>query len=358
MIFLIMNTLLILLLIPFMPIWMLGGVFSSENFIAGKTNQATEEISNKKESVQENCDRFENADNGEKSAGSNEFNLLPIDTVYASGFIPVREANARDLKIWAGSSVAIDVGSGTILHYDNGRKRTQIASLTKMMTAILAMENIKDLNEEVVITKEALDVSGTIVGCPTSVFCNGNRMYEGEKVKVIDLMKAMLMNSANDAATILGIQIAGSSDKFVQMMNDETKKLGLKDTHFCTPSGLEIDGQEDQCYSSAYDIARVAAYSLQYDTIWNIMRISEDRFYSTDGKYMHELKNTDQLLNNLPNCIGGKTGFTPMAGKSLLLGATDPSGKHKIIAVVLNDETRWEDMKTLIDWVFENYKWK
>jgi serine-type D-Ala-D-Ala carboxypeptidase (penicillin-binding protein 5/6) len=353
-----MLNVLLTLILPFIPIWMYG------NFTTVVSTQKT------------NCDSGQTSTcfsgpkvlgeedragvNGGKSdnSGFNSYNIFPIDKAQASGLMPIRINNVSDVKLWAGSSVAIDVDSGTILHYENGRKRTQIASLTKMMTAVLVMEKIKNLNEEVVIPKEALNVAGTVVGCPTSTFCDGNRMYSGEKIKAMDLLKVMLMNSANDAATALGIHIAGSTDQFVEMMNIKSKSLGLTDTHFCTPSGLEIDGEEDQCYSSAYDIARIAAYSLRYDTIWNMMRIPEGQFYSTDGKYMHVLKNTDLLLNTLPNCLGGKTGFTPLAGKSLLLGATEATGKHKIISVVLNDEKRWDDMKFLVNWISQNYKWQ
>jgi D-alanyl-D-alanine carboxypeptidase (penicillin-binding protein 5/6) len=284
--------------------------------------------------------------------------VFPIDSVLASGLIPTRKTGVPDFKVWAGSSVAIDADTGTILHYENGRKRTQIASLTKVMTAILTVENIKDLDEEVTITRDSVNMVGTIVGCPTSVFCNGTRMHEGEKVRAIDLLKVMLMNSANDAATALGAHIAGSPEKFTEMMNGKAEEMGLRDTNFCTPSGLEIDGKEDQCYSSAYDIARIAAYSMKYDVIWNIMKIPDGKFYSIDGKCEHDLKNTDMLLNTLPNCIGGKTGFTPLAGKSLMLGAEDPTGKHKIVAILLNDEQRWDDMKALVNWIFENYKWQ
>lgn len=278
--------------------------------------------------------------------------------VASTGLVPQRKSNCPDLKMWAGSSVAIDVESGTILHYDNGRKQTQIASLTKMMTAILTVEDIPNLNTEITIRKEGLHVDGTVVGCPTSVFCNGNRMYAGEKVHAIDLLKAMLLNSANDAATSLGIHISGTPDAFVDKMNQRAKDMGLVDTHFCTPSGLEKDGHENECYSSAYDIARIAAASMQYNLIWDIMKIPEGQFYSTDGKYMHLLKNTDMLLGNVSNCLGGKTGFTPLAGKSLLLGSTDPTGKHKVITVLLNDEKRWDDMKSLLNWVYNNYTWK
>jgi len=286
-------------------------------------------------------------------------NSLLSENVYASGFLPVKKDDYQDLKLWAGSSVAIDVDSGTVLHFDNAKKRTQIASLTKMMTAILAIENIKDLNKEIVtIPSEAMLIQGTIVGCPRTGFCPSNRLYAGEKVYAIDLLKAMLMNSANNAAYSLAVHIAGSEDKFVDMMNEKAKELGLTDTHFCTASGLEIDGQENECYSSAYDVAKIGAASLGYDLIWDIMKIPEGQFYSTDGKYMHVLKNTDLLLGTTPNCLGGKTGFTPMAGKSLLLGLTDAGQKHRVISVLLNDENRWEDMKTLNSWIFNNYVWK
>lgn len=285
-------------------------------------------------------------------------NYFPVEISQMATLIPARKENGPDLKIWAGSSVAIDAESGTILHFDNGKKKTQIASLTKLMTAILVMEKINNLNEEVIITKEAIHLPGTVVGCPRSGYCLSNRLYEGEKVRAGDLLKAMLMNSANDSATALAIHIGGSVEKFSRMMNDKTWELGLRDTNFCTPSGLEIDGQEEQCYSTAYDIARIGTYSLKYEKIWEIMRIPEERFFSADGKYMHELKNTDLLLTTLPNCLGGKTGFTPLAGKSLLTGVTDAAGQHKIIAVLLNDENRWEDMKVLTSWIWQNYIWK
>ncbi|HCU70675.1 MAG TPA: hypothetical protein DIC35_02875 [Candidatus Moranbacteria bacterium] len=343
------QTIVTFLIMPFAPFWLYGDMAANMN---GK-NISNIEICNTSD-----CKSSSSEEKFFDSEKLERHSVFPIDSVLASGLVPTRKENAPDLKIWAGSSVAIDADTGTIIHYENGRKRTQIASLTKMMTAILVVEKMKDLNEEVVITKEAVNMVGTVVGCPTSTFCNGNRMYAGEKVRAIDLLKVMLMNSANDAATALGIHIAGTSEGFVEMMNKKAKSMGLKDTNFCTASGLEIDGKEEECFSSAYDIARISAYSLKYDIIWEIMKIPDGKFYSTDGKYMHDLKNTDILLETLPNCIGGKTGFTPLAGKSLLLGAENPAGKHRIIAVILNDNQRWDDMRTLVNWVFDNHKWQ
>lgn len=344
------QSIITLLIIPFAPFWFYGDIAQNLHENSGAASEVCQTEYCPSNAIGEG--------NYFDSQSLEKHSLFPIDSVLASGLIPTRKAGVPDLKVWAGSSVAIDADTGTIIHYDDGRKRTQIASLTKMMTAVLAVEEIQDMNEEILITKESVNMIGTIVGCPTSVFCNGNRMYVGEKIRAIDLLKAMLMNSANDAATALAIHVGGTPENFVEMMNKKAKNMGLKDTNFCTPSGLETDGKEEQCFSSAYDIARIAAYSMKYDIIWEIMKIPDGKFYSTDGKYMHDLKNTDMLLETLPNCIGGKTGFTPLAGKSLLLGAEDSSGKHKVIAVILNDNQRWESMRTLVDWIFDNYKWQ
>lgn len=350
----IISLILLLVVLPLVPLWTWGKFSGLEKNVQTAICEITQ-LSFCQQPLTEK--KVAGAYQVEKASQQNQ-NYYPVEKNQPITLIPVRKENIPDLKIWAGSSVVIDVESGTIIHFDNGKKKTQIASLTKMMTAILVMEKINNLNEEVIITKEATHLPGTVVGCPRSGYCLSNRLYEGEKVRASDLLKAMLMNSANDSATALAIHIGGSVEKFSQMMNDKAWELGLRDTNFCTPSGLEIDGQEEQCHSTAYDIARVGAYSLKYEKIWEIMRIPEERFFSSNGKYMHELKNTDLLLSTLPNCLGGKTGFTPLAGKSLLTGMTDISGKHKIIAVLLNDENRWEDMKILTNWIWENYIWK
>ena len=338
-----------IILVPFVPVFMYGNLADTADIISGR-DKVLGESKNKDETAQD-CDvpEFES---------KASYSLFPLNYSGGQGFTPIRKPDFYEIRVWAGSSVAIDVDSGTILEYFDGRKRTQIASLTKLMTAVLAVEKIENLNEGVTITREALNVPGTVVGCPTSVLCTSNRMYAGEKITAGDLLKAMLLDSANDAAHALAIHISGSPEKFTAEMNEKAKSLGLKDTNFCTPSGLEIDGQESECYSSAYDIARIAAYSLKHELIWNTMRIEEAQIFSTDQKYMHQLKNTDLLLSEMPDCIGGKTGFTPMAGKSLLLAVSDPTKRHRVIAVILNDEDRWNDMKKLISWVFENYEWR
>lgn len=346
-----LNIIFAILIVPFLPVFMYGSLTNDVDHNKNIEGQA-QVLGEEKQKQEQNACQID---------GSQNFvsrDLFPVGEKIPSDSIPQRKDDYGDIKIWAGSSVVLDADSGTILAYENGRKQIQIASLTKIMTAILTVENVENLDETATITRDALQVDGTTVGCPTSVFCNSNRMFVGEKLSVRNLLKAMLLNSANDAATALAIHISKTPESFVKMMNEKAKSLGLKDTNFCTPSGLEIDGKESECYSSSYDIARIAAYSLKYNLIWDIMRIEEDQIYTTDGKYMHQLKNTDMLLSEMPNCLGGKTGFTPLAGKSLLTVAADPTGEHKIVSVILNDENRWEDMKKLVDWTFANYEWK
>jgi serine-type D-Ala-D-Ala carboxypeptidase (penicillin-binding protein 5/6) len=341
-----MNTFAALLTIVFLPTqFYLAGVFLKPKNLASLPAEKIEGVSDDKQK-QEKDPSFRSAIADPKK---NETALGE------SGFIPQRKKGFYEIKVFAGSSVVIDVASGTILHYDKGRTRMPIASLTKIMTAVLVMEKIKNLDEPVTIDEDAISADGTKVGCPTSVNCVAERLHLGEKVTAKDLLMAMLLNSANDAAIALGNYIAGSQQDFAKMMNKKAEELDLSDSHFCNPSGLDVDG----CYSSAYDLARITAYSMKYDLIWKIMKTQEISMNSCDGKYTHLLKNTDVLLGQIPNCLGGKTGFTYNAGKSLMLAVSDPvTGKHKVIAVILNDNNRWEDMRNLVDWTFENYEWK
>lgn len=272
---------------------------------------------------------------------------------------PVRKKGTSDLIVPnAHASLILDADSGTVLHSYKSKERRQIASLTKLLTAIITIEKISNLNEKAAVSEKAVYTEGTKVGCPRSGYCVSERLKVGEELSVKSLLKAMLMNSANDAAIVLAEHISGSQEKFAELMNEKVKELGLKDSHFCTPSGLEIDGRENEGYSSAYDIARIAAYSMKYDTIWKILRIPETEIVSTNGEYIHQIMNTDRLLGQLPNCLGGKTGFTPLAGYSLITAVADPTGKHKIIMAVLDDPYRWQDVQTMADWAFQSYEWR
>jgi len=297
---------------------------------------------------------------GVETAAINEFpNALPAPPAEPA---PIRLASATDLKVvGAHSSVVMDADSSTMLESDNAHEHRQIASLTKLMTAIFVMEKIKDLDEPVTIDEEEVYIEGTKIGCPRSGYCISQRLKVGEQLKAGELLKAMLMNSANDAAVALGKHIGGTQDKFADIMNAKAKAMGLADTHFCTPSGLDLDDEVAAagCYSSAHDIAAIAAYSLRYDKIWDTFRLPNNlTITSIDGKTVHTILNTDMVLDQVPNLIGGKTGFTPLAGYSLLMAAKDPSDKHTVISVLLDDPYRWSDIKTMFNWAFKSYSWQ
>lgn len=339
-----------ILMIVFFPLnsflFLQGGSLGSEK-VQAETNEAEKSLSH---GIVE----------GAETQKNDESPLPKKIEIFSSQYQSVRKENTVDLTLpGAHASVVIDADSGDILHYDKGRQQRQIASLTKLMTAVLVMEKIKNLNETVTIDEEAVYAEGTRIGCPRSGYCISQRLKENEKISARNLLQAMLMNSANDAAIALSKHISGSQESFAQLMNQKAKELGLSDTNFCTPSGLEIDGRESECYSSAYDIARIAAYSMRYDVIWEMFKMPNNSIVtSIDGKISHTILNTDLVIDQVPNLMGGKTGFTPLAGYSLLMGATDPTGKHRVVAVLLDDPTRWVDMKAALSWTFASYRWQ
>ena len=275
-------------------------------------------------------------------------------------FQPVRNAEMPDLAIpTAHAFVVVDADTGKILAGSHETNRRQIASLTKMMTAILAMEKIEDLDEPIEISEEEVYIEETKIGCPRSGYCISPRLKIGEKISARSLLQAMLINSANDAAVALGKHISGSQEKFADLMNQKAQQMGLTNTHFCTPSGLEPNGRESECYSSAADIAHIAAYSMRFDTIWNMFDYPNNcEINSCDGQTSHTLLNTDVAMSDIPGAMGAKTGFTPAAGYSLLLGASDSSKLHRVVVVVLDDPYRWQDIRMTITWTFEAYSWE
>lgn len=302
-----------------------------------------------------NTEELDNSEKGiEKTVSSSFGELLgaELDT-------PKKQEGVGEMYVRARSAIAIDADTGTILHYQDGKKKLAIASLTKVMSAIIVIENIEDLrNEIVVVDREAILTDGTKVGCPRSGYCISNRLQMGERVSALNLFDAMLMNSANDAAVALAKHIAGSQEEFAKMMNDKAREIGVKDTNFCNPSGLDDEENPGACYSTAYDFARITAYSLKHGEIWAAMKIKEKDFTNIEGSITHHLVNTDILLEQMPNCVGGKTGFTYEAGRSLMMTAHHPDQKDNIVvAVLLDDNYRWEDMKNLFNWVFSVYSW-
>jgi len=284
------------------------------------------------------------------------------DVLTRAIYQPVKKDNFSNLNVEnAHAAIVFDAGSGTILWEKNATEKRSIASITKLVTAMIVIDRMRDLDEVVVVPAEVANIEGTKVGCLTSTICSGERLHTGEKVRIRDLLRSMLIFSANDAATVLGIHVAGSEENFAKLMNARMKEIGAGNTNFCRPSGLEFDADVESCYSSAYDIARVIAHLLRYDKydiLWDMMREEETIFTSVDGSIEHELKNTNRLVGEMSNLVGAKTGFTPRAGYCLALTSVDETGEHNIVSIVLDDYHRFADVEMMSKWALDNYVWQ
>lgn len=253
---------------------------------------------------------------------------------------PIKDPFQISPVISAKSSIALDIDSEAVLYEKNAHKRVPIASITKLMTMLIILEE-NDLADTVKISKNAANTEGS------TMFLRTN-----EEITVENLLFGSLIQSANDATMALAEHNAGSEKKFVEKMNNKALELGLVNTHFSNPVGLDNKNN----YSSAYDVARLAKLVYQKDFIQNSATLKEKTVRSTDGNLTHKLTSTNDLLDSFLHIKGLKTGSTDSAGLCLVSIAENDDGKE-IISVVLNSPSRFTESKILLDWVFRSYKW-
>lgn len=262
---------------------------------------------------------IENKPNHPKKPQKNPYYISPI-------------INAR-------SGIAIDLESGGILFEKAAHDRLPIASITKLMTILIVLEE-NDKTELVTVSSNAATTEGS------KMF-----LRSGEKITLENLIYGALIHSANDAAIALAEHNAGNTQKFVQKMNQRTLKLGLLNTHFANPAGLDHPDN----YSSAYDIAILAKELLKHDKILEISEIKAINVKSIDGKIVHKLMTTNELLDSYLNVKGLKTGSTQMAG--LCLVAISKYQNKNVLTVLLNSPARFRETKILLDWTFRAFNW-
>lgn len=229
-----------------------------------------------------------------------------------------------------------------LARYYFGKKETEtckMASTTKIMTAIVVIENCTNLNDIVTISKKSAGTGGSRLGLSTD-----------DKITVEDLLYGLMMRSGNDAAVALAEYVAGSIDNFSNLMNSKAETLGLTSTHFSTPHGLDMDDH----YTTAYELAIIADYALKNDTFSKIVKTKT--YTITINGYPKTLSNTNELLGNLDGVYGVKTGFTNGANRCLVTSCK--RGNLDIICVVLGCDTkkdRTQDSIKLINYTFENF---
>ena len=264
-------------------------------------------------------------------------------------------AFAAELNLNSEAAILVEVSTGRILYEKNSTKQLYPASTTKILTAILVLENC-DLDEKVTVRETALN------NVPSGyVTCN---LQIGEQLTVNDLLYALMIPSANDAAYVLAEHVGGSVEGFSAMMNDKARALGCKTTHFVNPNGIH----DDSHYSTAYDLYLIADYAMKNETFRKIVATTEYTLPATE-QYPSEdrvLKTTNELLNEnsrnyyYKNAIGIKTGYTSKAGNCLVAGAHRDG--LEFIAVVLNGGTtkenlnsRYVDSKKLFNYAYDNF---
>ncbi len=237
--------------------------------------------------------------------------------------------NADALSINAKSAVLIDALSGEVIYAYNANEKLSMASTTKIMTALILCEQ-EDLQKEITVTKEMVNVEGTSMG-----------LTVGTKVSFNALLYGMLLASGNDAANAAAIAIGGNIPSFVTIMNKRAEELGLKNTHFDTPSGL--DGETH--YTTAYELALLTRYALNNNEFSAAAKTK-----SITLEYCgvnRTLYNHNKLLTTFNGAIGVKTGFTKKSGRCLVSAAERDGGR--VIAVTLNDPDDWKDHSELLN---------
>ncbi len=256
------------------------------------------------------------------------------------GLMPRAHAVADPPATSATSTIVIDAYSGQVLYEDNADEQRPIASITKIMTAYLAVEDMT-------LDDARLDETYTISEHAAASDEGGTSMYfvAGDQVSMEVLLYGTMLRSGNDAAVALAEACAdGDEDAFIQRMNDKAQELGMTNTHYSCPNGL-ID--EDN-YSTARDMAKLAKVAMENELFAKIV----GTWYIELGDY--QIENHNMLLDQMKGeCIGVKTGFTTLAGRTLVSCAERDGSKF--IIVTLNDQNDYDDHEALYNWAFENY---
>jgi len=239
-------------------------------------------------------------------------------------------------------AVIYDRTSGVVLWGKNQDAPVPMASTTKIMTAIVMLEQIGTdrLTEEVIVDKEAAGTVGSRLGLST-----------GDKITYNDLLYGLMLCSGNDAAVQIAISTAGSVENFAALMNQKATELGLENTHFVTPHGLDRDAH----YTTALELAKITDYALKNPKIAEVVATKD--YTVTINGYPKTLSNTNELLGYLNGVVGVKTGYTSKAGRCLVT-ATNREG-FEIITVVLGADTkkiRTQDSVKLIEYAYKEYQ--
>ncbi len=262
--------------------------------------------------------------------------ILTLSLVFGIGFTFNIE-NITDATS-AKAMCVMEAGSKRVFYTQNEQTKLPMASTTKIMTAITAIENCDDLDKNFEISPKSVGISGT------SLY-----LRKGEVMSTRDLLYGLMLISGNDASVAIGEHISGSSKKFIELMNSTAVKIGAKNTHFDNTHGLDSNTH----YTTAYDLALITSYAMQNDIFKEIVSTQNKKITNTEGKVRY-LKNKNKLLTRLEGCCGVKTGFTNDAGRCLV-SSCERDGMT-VVCVVLNCGPMFEESEELLERAFKEYQ--
>lgn len=265
-----------------------------------------------------------------------------LEPVTQTNYLPIRNYAVADPQILARAAVLYDVESGRTLYSLNPDRQLPIASVTKLMTALVVLEHL-DLDDVYVVSAEDLNIDG-----------QGAEMRVGEQLSGMELLTYMLIRSSNDAAHVFERTAREEGKDLVVLMNARARQLGMFNTHFGDTAGLD----DEHTYSTAQDLVRLLTEVSRRKELTQIMRTPSAEIYDTDGNVLYVANNTNQLLYSIPDIIGGKTGYTDgaLGTMTLIVGVND--GTDEIMSVVLGSSDRFGETKKLINWAQAAHIWR
>lgn len=291
-----------------------------------------------------------------ETAGRTDAGVLSEEELASLGYCYERtlheksEGEEPKMSLYAGSALLLDADNNRVLYERNGYDVMAMASTTKIMTCILALEYG---NPDDMVTVSARAASMPKVKC---------YLKAGEQYRLGDLLYSMMLQSHNDTAVAIAEHIGGSVEGFAELMNRKAVDLGCRDTTFITPNGLDASLSDGRFHSTtAYDLARIASYAVQNERFVEIVGTRSHTFTSADGRRSFTVSNADSFLDMMEGVIGIKTGFTNKAGYCFV-GAVR-RGDKKFISVVLacgwppNKSYKWHDTKMMMDYGLSRYQY-
>ena len=240
-------------------------------------------------------------------------------------------------------AIVINAETGDVIYEKDADKVAPMASTTKIMSTLIALEQA-DLDVAFVVDPDAIKIEGSSMG-----------LQPGDHVTIRDLCYGMMLPSGNDAANAVAVKIAGSIGEFAQIMNSKAREIGIKNTNFCTPSGLDVSS-DDSHHSTARDMAILTKKAMENPLFCEICTKSSKELFFGNPPKKRTIFNHNKLLKTFPGACGVKTGFTKKAGRCLVSAAQRDG--IKLIAVVLKDHDDWNDSKALLEYGFSKFSLK